>query len=129
MVADLSNGSTEDYGLDIDTTGNALLAFLDTREGNNEQVTAAKMDKAGNPLWGPNGVQLTSESTQHYAPKITGTSDGGVVVGWTRLRNTANVKVQKLDPKAIRYGHQPVVFHESGYQYFLADFMQPTTAA
>ena len=30
-VAALTNSSTEDYGLDIDTKGNALLAFLDTR--------------------------------------------------------------------------------------------------
>ena len=32
MVADLSNSSTEDHGLDVDSKGNALLAFLDTRE-------------------------------------------------------------------------------------------------
>jgi hypothetical protein len=108
MVADLSNSSTEDYGLDIDTAGNALLAFLDTREGKNQQVTATKMNKAGNTVWGVNGVQLTSDSSQHYAPKITGTSDGGVVVAWTAAwGNTSNVKLQKLD--------------KNGHQYFLAD--------
>ena len=122
MVADLSNSSTEDYGLDIDNWGNALLAFLDTREGRNQQVTAAKMDANGNPLWGTNGVQLTKGGTQHYAPKITGTSDGGVVVAWTEAYGTtANVKLQKLDPYGNPVWHQPVVFHESGYQYFLAD--------
>ena len=122
MVADLSNGYTEDYGLDIDTKGNALLAFLDTREGTNWQVTAAKIDKAGNALWGPNGVQLTKDGAQHYAPKITGTSDGGVVVAWTQaFGSTANVKVQKLDPNGNPVWTTPVAFHESGYQYFLAD--------
>jgi len=85
MVADLSNSSTEDYGLDIDTAGNALLAFLDTREGKNQQVTAAKLNRAGNPVWGVDGVQLTSDGGQHYAPKIAGTSDGGVVVPGRRL--------------------------------------------
>lgn len=122
MVADLTNGSTEDYGLDIDTKANALLAFLDTREGSNQQVTAAKIDKAGNALWGPNGVQLTMDSNQHYAPKITGTSDGGVVVAWTNAYgSTANVKVQKLDKNGQPVWSHPVLFHESGYQYFLAD--------
>ncbi len=122
MVADLSNSSTEDYGLDIDTAGNALLAFLDTREGKNQQVTAAKMDQSGNPLWGTNGVQLTSDSSQHYAPKIAGTSDGGVVVAWTAaFGKTSNVKLQKLDQNGNPVWRQPVVFHESGYQYFLAD--------
>ncbi len=122
MVADLSNSSTEDYGLDIDTNGNALLTFLDTREGVNQQVTAAKLNKAGSPLWSPNGVQLTSDSSGHYAPKITGTSDGGVVVAWTTAYgSTANVKIQKLDKNGQPVWSHPVVFHESGYQYLLAD--------
>jgi hypothetical protein len=122
MVADLSNSSTEDYGLDIDTSGNALLAFLDTREGSRQQITAAKMDPTGNPLWGPNGVQLTHGGTQHYDPKIAGTSDGDVVVAWTEgFGETANVKVQRLDPNGNPLWPHPVVFHEAGYQYFLAD--------
>ncbi len=122
MVADLSNSSTEDYGLDVDNFGNALLAFLDTREGKNQQVTAAKMDPNGNPLWGPTGVQLTNDGAQHYDPKIAGTSDGGVVVAWTEgFGSKANVKVQKLDPYGNPVWKQPVVFHQSGYQYFLSD--------
>ena len=54
-VAALTNSSTEDYGLDIDTKGNALLAFLDTREGANQQVTAARISPAGKALWGKLG--------------------------------------------------------------------------
>src|ERR1700731_3506629 len=67
-VADLSNTSTEDYGLDVDTKGNALLAFLDTREGGNPQVTAAKMSPAGKALWGKLGVQTTKDAGSHHAP-------------------------------------------------------------
>ena len=119
MVADLSNSSTEDYGLDIDTNGNALLAFLDTREGSNQQVTAAKMDSAGNPLWGPNGVQLTNDKKKgHYAPKIAGTSDGDVVVAWT---NNSVVMVQKLDQNGVPLWRNPIVLREKGYNYMLAD--------
>jgi hypothetical protein len=122
MVADLSNSSTEDYGLDIDTKGNALLAFLDTREGRNQQVTAAKMDKNGNPLWGPFGVQLSSNGAGHFDPKIAGTSDGGVVVGWTEADgNSVKVKIQKLNSNGHLLWSQPVVFKETGYQYFLSD--------
>jgi len=118
MVADLSNSWTEDYGLDIDIAGNALLAFLDTREGKNQQVTAAKMDKAGNPLWGTSGVQLTKDKRTHSAPKIAGTSDGGVVVAWTSNRD---VLVQKLDQNGNPVWSKPVVLHESGHNYMLAD--------
>ncbi|MGB9196890.1 MAG: hypothetical protein WCB53_08170 [Terriglobales bacterium] len=122
MVANLTNSSTEDYGLDIDNWGNALLAFLDTREGTNQQVTAAKMDASGNPVWGPMGVQLTKGGTQHYDPKIAGTSDGGVVVAWTEgFGQTTNVKVQKLDPNGNPVWPRPVLFHEPGYQLFLSD--------
>src|SRR5215469_4696101 len=55
QIAKLTNSSTEDYGLDVDTQGNALLAFLDTREGDNQQVTVTKVSPSGQQLWGPNG--------------------------------------------------------------------------
>jgi hypothetical protein len=118
MVADLSNSSTEDYGLDFDTAGNALLAFLDTREGSNQQVTAAKVRPYGKPWWGALGVQLTSDSSFHAAPKIAGTSDGEVVVAWT---SDSNVVVQKLDVNGNPLWGTGIVFSESGYNYSLAD--------
>ena len=119
QVADLSNSSTEDYGLDIDSKGNALIAFLDTREGSNQQVTAAKMDSKGKALWGQKGVQLTSGSADSNAvPKIAGTSDGDVVVAWT---SNSNVVVQKLDANGKPLWGKGVVFSESGYDNTLAD--------
>ena len=118
-VAHLSNSSTEDYGLDVDSAGNALLAFLDTREGANQQVTAAKMSPAGKPLWGKRGVQLTKGSAHSNAsPKITGTSDGGAVVAWISDSNTV---LQKLDANGIPKWGKGVVLSESGFNYFLAD--------
>ena len=118
LVADLSNSSTQDYGLDIDSSGNALLAFLDTREGSNQQVTAAKIGPGGKLIWGSKGVQLTSDSNFHADPKITGTSDGNVVVGWT---TNSNVVLQKLDPNGNPLWGSGVVFTESGFNYTLAD--------
>jgi hypothetical protein len=118
QVADLSNTSTEDYGLDNDTAGDALLAFLDTREGANQQVTAAKMERFGKPLWGPRGVQLTNDSSFHAAPKIAGTTDGDVVVAWT---SDSNVVIQRLDPNGNPLWGTGIVFSESGYNYSLAD--------
>ena len=119
LVADLSNTSTEDYGLDVDTKGNALLAFLDTREGANQQVTAAKMSPSGKALWGKRGVQLTRGSTaSNAAPKIAGTSDGDVVVAWT---SNSNVVLQKLDPSGHPLWGKGVVLSESSYNYGLAD--------
>jgi hypothetical protein len=122
-VAALTNSSTEDYGLDIDTEGNALLAFLDTREGSNQQVTAARMSPAGIALWGKLGVQLTKGPLTHSAPKIAGTSDGGIVVAWTTTagNNLNTVVLQKLDSTGHPLWGNGIVFREANYNYGLAD--------
>jgi hypothetical protein len=118
-VAHLSNSSTEDYGLDIDTAGNALLAFLDTREGANEQVTAAKVNSNGKALWGHRGVQLTKGHFHSNAsPKIAGTSDGGAVVAWISDSRTI---LQKLDANGVPQWGKGVALEESGANYWLAD--------
>jgi hypothetical protein len=119
MVADLSNSSTEDYGLDADAHGNALIAFLDTREGSNQQITAVKMGPEGKQLWGRFGVQLTSGSaSSNFAPKIAATTDGGIIVVWT---SNSNVVAQKLNAQGQPQWGAGVVFSESGYNYLLAD--------
>jgi hypothetical protein len=125
QVAKLTLSSTEDYGLAIDGSGNALLAFLDDRKDpNNPQVTAAKMSAKGQPLWGPNGIAMTFDPGSHAAPKITATSDGYIVVAWI---TNSSVILQKLDANgrpqwvgktAFDYG---VVLQETSYNYFLAD--------
>jgi hypothetical protein len=118
-VAHLSNSSTEDYGFDVDTSGNALLAFLDTREGDNQQVTAARMTPDGKALWGKLGVQLT-KGNKHFnaSPKIAGTSDGGIVVAWT---SDSNTMLQKLDHNGVPQWGTGVVLKETDYNYWLAD--------
>lgn len=117
-VADLGVSSTQDYGLDVDTKGDALLAFLDDREGSNQQVTAAKMNRLGKALWGSLGVQLTNDASFHGNPKIAGTSDGEIVVGWI---SDANVVLQKLDANGKPQWGSGVVLSESGANYGLAD--------
>jgi hypothetical protein len=98
QIAKLTNSSTEDYGLDVDAQGNALLAFLDTREASTQQVTVTKVSPGGVQLWGPNGVQLTAGTPQAHQPKVAGTSDGGVVVAWTAYGPTYSfIVLQKLD--------------------------------
>ena len=125
QVAKLTNSSTEDYGLAIDGDGNAILAFLDTRrDPNNQQITVAKMSPTGQALWGPSGVALTIGPASHNNPKVTVTSDGNIVVGWT---TDSYVALQKLHPNGIpmwaaRTPFSPgVVLQESGYNYILAD--------
>ena len=93
LVADRSFSSTEDYGLDIDADGNALLAF-GFEQGGVAQVLAQKIAPDGTLLWGDPGVFVSSDTADTHAPKITATGDG-VVVGWTS--SEGSVAVQKLD--------------------------------
>ncbi|MFZ0287068.1 MAG: hypothetical protein WAL32_17710 [Terriglobales bacterium] len=117
-VAKLGLSSTEDYGLSVDTAGNGLVAFLDDREGDNEQVTAAKISPSGQLLWGPLGIQLTNDENSNNDPKIAGTSDGDVVVGWS---SNSNVVLQKLDPNGVPLWGNGVVLSNSTTSYTLAD--------
>jgi hypothetical protein len=85
---------TQDYGLDVDAFGNALLAFVDY-PGGRTRITAAKVSPGGALLWGASGVQLTDTTASVvYVPKIAGTSDGGSVIAWTE---GSAARLQKLD--------------------------------
>jgi len=54
LVADLGMSWVQDYGLDCDSGGNAIITFLDDRFGD-IQVTANLVDSSGTMLWGLNG--------------------------------------------------------------------------
>lgn len=124
-VAQLTLQSTEDYGLAIDNSGDAVLAFLDDRrDPQNPQVTAAKMSSTGQALWSPNGIALTSDPGGHYAPKVAVTSDGFTVVAWS---TDTGVVLQELSPSGVPQWIGPNVFgggimlQQSGYYYILCD--------
>jgi len=113
LLADRSFSSTENYGLDVDTAGNAVLAFRDNRSGPTV-ITAVKVAPDGTMLWGAGGVQLTSGEDVH-SPGITGTSDGNVVVGWT---HDGSVKFQKLGAAGTPLWGAGVVLSDTGGAYF-----------
>ena len=92
LVADRGFSSTQDYGLDVDASGNALLVFRDDSISG-IQITASKVSPTGTLLWGASGMQLTNTTAYVAAPKIAGTSDGGAVVAWTQ---DSDVRIQKL---------------------------------
>ena len=118
LIADLSNSSTQDYGLDVDADQNALLAFLDTREGSTQQVTAVKVSPLGELIWGEFGVQLTADLNFHGQPKIAATSDGNAIVAWISASQTV---LQKLDPDGQPLWSEGVSLTEPGANYSLAD--------
>ncbi len=93
LVMNTSFSSTQDYGLDTDSAGNALIANRDDSQGGT-QIGAAKVSPTGVRLWGASSVLLTNTADFVAAPKIAGTSDGGAVVAW---KQASTVRLQKLD--------------------------------
>jgi hypothetical protein len=94
LVADRGFSSTEDYGLAVDASGNALLAYR-YDDGTFVRAYASKIDETGAPLWGSAGIQVSGGTTDVHSPKIAATADGGSVVAWSD--DSGDVVAQKLD--------------------------------
>lgn len=93
LIADRGFSSTQDYGLGVDGADFALLAFRDDRAGG-IRITATRVDPAGQQVWGSAGIDVSGAGGFVASPKVVGTSDGQVVVAWTRDNTT---RVAKLD--------------------------------
>ncbi|MCB1032513.1 MAG: hypothetical protein KDD47_01610 [Acidobacteria bacterium] len=118
LVKDRGFSSTQDYGLGIDTAGNALLAFRDD-SGANVEITAAKVDPTGSLVWGAAGIQVSASSGAFVAaPKVVGTTDGNLVVAWTQ---DADLKLQKLDPSGSPLWGSGVTVSPSAGSFSVSD--------
>lgn len=118
--ADLGMSSTQDYGLEVDTEGNALLAFLDDRHPPGvSNVTVMKVDRYGRQLWGKFGRQVGVDAGFNGNPKITGTSDGYAVAAWI---NNSDIVLQRLSPTGDRlWGSGIRITAPAGLTYAVAD--------
>ena len=117
LVADRGFSSTQDYGLAVDISGNALLAFRDD-SGINDQIAVAKVAPDGTLLWGLGGIQVTATADFVAAPKIAGTSDGNVAVAWTQ---NSNAVVHKLDPGGTPVWGAEVVLTPASGSFAVSD--------
>ncbi len=116
LVADRGFTWTTDYDLDVDASGNALLAYRDDRGGGIE-IAASKVSPTGTLLWGA-GVQLTSGAGFVASPKIAGTSDGEAVVAWTE---DSSARVQKLAADGAPVWGAPVTLTPAAGTYTASD--------
>jgi hypothetical protein len=120
QLADLGFSSTEDYGLDVDEDGNAVLAFLDDRRKGNVEVTVMKVTPAGEQIFGKFGREVNRTTDFTGNPKVAATSDGDVVAGWIEGNN---IKFQRLGPlgKKLWVQNGIAIVAPSGLSYSLAD--------
>lgn len=90
LVADLTLSFTNDYGLAVDASDNAVLAFQDTRFGGT-RITCSLVASDGTLVWGVNGIQVSTGNGT--SPHCAALQDGTYVVGWTE---GSNLRRQKL---------------------------------
>ena len=124
LIADLTNSSTQDYGLCSDGAGGCALAFLDTRLGG-VKVTATRVDADGNQVWGDAGVQMAGAGASQNSPRISLSGDGAIIVGWTDSSSTA---IHRFDLAGQAAWATPVFLTVSGAGLTLAD-LQPGDGA
>lgn len=117
LVADRGFSSTQDYGLSVDTGGNALLAFRDDR-GATTEITVSKIAPDGTLLWGSGGVQVSSGGLFVASPRVTGTTEGNIVVAWT---SETDLMAQMLDTDGLPLWGSGITFSPAVGSYSAAD--------
>lgn len=126
MLADRGLSFTTDYGLDVDSQGNALLAFEDESQLEGfKRVLVSKVAADGTALWGDESglIRLPGGAGDSLGARIVGTADGGAVVAWSDLRSTgARVVLQKLDANGVMlWGAQNIELVAPSGGFLLAD--------
>ncbi|HRP64258.1 MAG TPA: hypothetical protein PK400_13240 [Phycisphaerales bacterium] len=121
LVADRSFSSTQDYGMAVDTSGHAIVAFRDDRFGG-IVVTASRVSPAGMLDWGVNGVQLPVAGGFIGPIRVAATSDGNSVVAWS---DGSFVRVVKLDSAGSIVWAKDIVPASNSY---VASYLVPSDA-
>lgn len=81
----LAVGSSSIPKLVPDGSGGAITAWSASGD-----IIAQRVDAAGAPLWGANGVAVCSASGQQSEPVMVSDGSGGVIVAWTDRRGGLN---------------------------------------
>ncbi|MGV6815470.1 MAG: GC-type dockerin domain-anchored protein [Phycisphaerales bacterium] len=93
LIADRGFSSTQDYDLDVDSSGHAVIVFRDDRFGG-VKITAQRIAPDGTVTWGANGIQFGNGSDFVASPDIATTSDGNTVIAWI---NNADTHLAQID--------------------------------
>lgn len=112
--------SLVDYDMISDDSGNAIIAFTDTRNGSNINPFVYKISPQGNFLWGANGITLANDvNTFQPNPKLAKTTDNSIVVTWVYSSTPNKIVFQKISPGGVKqWGADPVYLSGTGAENF-----------
>ena len=110
LISDHTSSSyIVDWDMICDNSDNAVIAFSDLRGGGDFKVYAYLISPAGNFLWGPDGVSLSTSADMQPNPRIAQTTDGYYIITWPSLSAPSKIAVQKLDGAGNKlYGNDPM---------------------
>ncbi|MFX1478718.1 MAG: hypothetical protein ACFFCI_11370 [Promethearchaeota archaeon] len=82
----------------IDSNGDPVIAWEDTRGWNPPNIYAQKINSTGNTQWTNNGTAVVSEVTTQTSVKICSDYNGGVILVWADSRNeNGDIYAQRLN--------------------------------
>jgi hypothetical protein len=70
-----------------DGAGGAILAWQDERVGGNPDTYVQRLNAAGEPQWGVNGLAVCSNPSPQQGAVLASDGAGGAIVAWTDLRS------------------------------------------
>jgi hypothetical protein len=101
LVSDhVQPSSLVDWDLLADSGGGAVVAFTDSRAGEDLDVYAYRIAPDGTFLWGPDGLTLSANLDYEVNPSIAELSDGNFAVIWPRIPDagSGSIMIQKISP-------------------------------
>lgn len=113
------NTSLVDYDLEVDNSGNAIVAFTDIREGSLKPYVY-KISPSGQYLWGGNGVGLSTSTAYQADPKIAVLNNGNIVVIWIIAQNPYKIGMHLLSPEGVKlWGDEQKMLNDptAGFSY------------
>jgi hypothetical protein len=92
--------SLVDWDLISDSQGHAVVAFTDTRNGNDLDIFAYRISPTGDFEWGPDGITLSSNNDFEANPTVCELTDGNFAFAWPRAPDTGvgAIDIQKVSP-------------------------------
>jgi hypothetical protein len=81
-----------------DGAGGAIFTWQDPRLGAGTDVYAQRVDAAGVPQWGANGIAVCSESGDQLQPALVSDGANGAILAWSDTRTGAQqIYAQRVD--------------------------------
>ncbi len=102
-----------DWDMKVDFQNNAVLSFLDIRNGN-QDIYVYKISPDGSFVWGENGIALSNDALEDYTPTLAITDQNSVIVAW--MAGT-DIKLQKILADGTVVLPQAMLFNETGYSH------------